>query len=434
MKFFFPDAQDLVDPSFDFATEQRSPHRLRHRDDHYAHEVFPEPPYDGMLISKAIVEGKGGESGRYTMAQRQRLLRVGAREYFRLDGRPLQLMGDCGAFSYVNEPDPPTTVDEVIDFYEACRVDAGASVDHIILAYRPELDGPPKPTLFGDGADEPGGLREWRRRQEITLALAADFRRRHKARKCRFTPVGVAQGWSPRSYAACVQPLQKMGYARIALGGMVPLKTTEILDCVAAAAAVRKPKTEFHLFGVTRLDVIEPLAQFGVTSFDSTSPLRQAFKDDRDNYYAAGRTYTAVRVPQVEGNPKLGRLIAAGAVSQDAARGLERACLTALTGYDRRERPLDDVLDLLRDYALLAGETRDWTAAYRATLGDRPWDQCPCAVCRQLGVHVVLFRGAERNRRRGFHNLHVTYRRLQNGLAVTAAAAAAPANRVRTKG
>src|SRR5262245_32713127 len=59
MKFFFPDAQDLVDPSFDFETETRSDARLRHRDDQYAHEVFPEPPYDGLLVSRAIVEGHG---------------------------------------------------------------------------------------------------------------------------------------------------------------------------------------------------------------------------------------------------------------------------------------------------------------------------------------------------------------------------------------
>src|SRR5215471_14178098 len=118
MKFFFPDAQDLIDPSFDFATEERSPHRLRHRDDHYAHEVFPEPPYDGMLISRAIVEGKAGEGSRFSMAQRQRLLRVGAREFFRFGDRPLAVMGDCGAFSYVAEPVPPVSVDEVIDFYE----------------------------------------------------------------------------------------------------------------------------------------------------------------------------------------------------------------------------------------------------------------------------------------------------------------------------
>ena len=68
MKFFFPDAQDLVDPSFDFDLETRSEQRVRHRDDQYAHEALATPPYDGMLISKAIVEGHGEEGGRYTLA------------------------------------------------------------------------------------------------------------------------------------------------------------------------------------------------------------------------------------------------------------------------------------------------------------------------------------------------------------------------------
>ena len=60
MKFFFPDSQDLVDPSFDFEKETRSDQRLRHRDDLYAHEVFSEPAYDGLLVSKASVDGKAG--------------------------------------------------------------------------------------------------------------------------------------------------------------------------------------------------------------------------------------------------------------------------------------------------------------------------------------------------------------------------------------
>ena len=57
MKFFFPDSQDLVDPSFDFINETRSKLRLRQRDDQYAHEVFANPPYDGMLVSMASVNG-----------------------------------------------------------------------------------------------------------------------------------------------------------------------------------------------------------------------------------------------------------------------------------------------------------------------------------------------------------------------------------------
>ena len=44
---------------------------------------------------------------------------------------------------------------------------------------------------------------------------------------------------------------------------------------------------------------------------------------------------------------------------------------------------------------------------------------CPCEICRRLGIHVMLFRGAERNRRRGFHNLFVFYRRLRREMCLT---------------
>ena len=191
MKFFFPDSCDLVDPSFDFRTEKRSQTRVRQRDDLYAHEVFDIPPFDGILVSKAIVDGTGGAIGKYTIAQRQRLMRVGVREFFRLETREqtkhLETMGDCGAFSYVREEVPPYTVDEVIDFYEECRFDYGVSIDHVILAYDPKCE----EELFG-GEGVPA---EYRRRQNITLKLGCDFFKRHQERSCSFTPVGAAQGW-----------------------------------------------------------------------------------------------------------------------------------------------------------------------------------------------------------------------------------------------
>jgi hypothetical protein len=308
MKFFFPDSQDLVDPSFDFRKETRSETRIRQRDDRYPHEVFAEPPYDGLLVSKAIVDGTGGESsGRYTLAQRHRLLREGVRTFFRLAGRPIETMGDCGAFTYVKEKRPPFTVQEVIDFYAQCGFDYGLSVDHIILAFQPDID----QSLPGmDVVPE-----EWRERQTITLELAEEFLRLRDASQQRFTPVGIAQGWSPASYAHAVAELQKLGYRYIALGGMVPLKTPEILSCLRAVRDVRRKGTQLHLLGVTRLEQIQAFRDLGVVSFDSTSPLRQAFKDNKDNYYTPERTYSAIRVPQVEGNPKMRSRITAGEVS-----------------------------------------------------------------------------------------------------------------------
>src|SRR4051794_17319247 len=126
MQFYFPDSQDQIDPSFDFASEERSPFRIRQRDDLYAHEVLSSAPYSGMLVSKAMVDGVGGGAGRYSAQQRQRLFRVGVREFFRLntvDGPRLETMGDCGAFTYFRDDVPPYTPDDVIDFYDGCGFD-----------------------------------------------------------------------------------------------------------------------------------------------------------------------------------------------------------------------------------------------------------------------------------------------------------------------
>src|SRR5215831_17984567 len=102
MKYFLADSQDLVDPNFDFNLEDWGRDRIRHRDDEYAHEVFSTRAYDGLLVSKGIVDGAGGGSTRFTLAQRHRLLRRGAREFYRVEGHPrLPIMGDCGAFTYV---------------------------------------------------------------------------------------------------------------------------------------------------------------------------------------------------------------------------------------------------------------------------------------------------------------------------------------------
>ena len=102
VKFFFPDSHDFVDPTFDFEKETRNEHRVIQRDDKYAHELFSKPVYDGILVSKAVVDGLNGVKGRYSVAQRQRFFREGIYRFFRLP-KSYQTMGDCGAFSYAKE-------------------------------------------------------------------------------------------------------------------------------------------------------------------------------------------------------------------------------------------------------------------------------------------------------------------------------------------
>ncbi|HEX7239495.1 MAG TPA: tRNA-guanine transglycosylase DpdA [Longimicrobiaceae bacterium] len=421
MKYFFPDSHDSVDPSFNFEAETRAEFRIRQRDDLYAHEIFQEPPFDGVLVSKAIVDGSGSAPGKYSLAQRHRLFRLGIRDFLRLDekpeGRRLETMGDCGAFSYVREEYPPFSVEEVIQFYSVCGFDYGMSVDHAILHYFPDAD---QFSLVGELSDREQAIAECQNRQEITLDLANNFWKAHQSQKCDFTPVGVAQGWSPASYAKAVERLQEIGYTMIALGGMVPLKTRDILDCLERISPVRRPETRLHLLGVTRCDHVEDFQRFGVASFDSTMPLMQAFKDGKDNYHTLRRPYMAVRVPQVQGNPKLQRQIGAGQINQAYARRLEQACLQALREYDREATSVESVLDAVLEYERLHDGKTERSVAYRQVLEDRPWEDCPCEVCTEIGINVIIFRGAERNRRRGFHNLTVLYDRLHQNLSLEA--------------
>ena len=409
MKFFFPDSQDQIDPSFDFETEERSILRVRQRDDLYAHEALADRVIDGLLVSKSIVDGVTGGAGKYTMAQRHRLYRDGVRKFFRLDadeGPVLATMGDCGAFTYVREEAPPYTANQVIDFYDECGFDLGISIDHVILGYDPAADHDPSHAKVD----------MWRGRQQLTLDLAAEFLARCRARNVCFEALGVAQGWSPVSYASAVRELQEIGYTRIAIGGMVPLKTDDILASLRAVDDVRESRTQLHLLGITRCSNISTFASLGVTSFDSTSAFRQAFKDDKDNYHTAQRTYTALRVPQVDANPKLKAKILAGEIRQEDARKRETDCLRMLRSYDAGEVDAKPVVDALRHYSVLFDPRGKYHEAYQELLEDAPWKSCSCGICGKDGINVAVFRGSERNKRRGFHNLYAFRQRLDHEL------------------
>jgi hypothetical protein len=120
----------------------------------------------------------------------------------------------------------------------------------------------------------------------------------------------------------------------------------------------------------------------------------------------------------VEGNPRLLRRIHAGEVDHARAREIEQGCLAALRRYDRGECGVEEVVMCLCEYEQLHDGRKDRSAAYRETLEARPWKTCPCDICRQVGIEAIIFRGSERNKRRGFHNLAVFYRQLRRLLPV----------------
>jgi hypothetical protein len=110
------------------------------------------------------------------------------------------------------------------------------------------------------------------------------------------------------------------------------------------------------------------------------------------------------------------RNIRAGRIRQEEAARLEKGSLAAMESFARDQASPESVVAILREYEQLYAPEADHSAQYLRTLQDRPWSDCSCDVCSTIGHHVILFRGAERNRRRGFHNLWTFRRRLHSVL------------------
>ncbi len=149
------------------ATERFKDEPTVHRDDQYPHEFLDQAPYDGILVSRGIV-GDARHTGKYSEAQLMRFRREGARRFLRY---PLErfpgsmLMGDCGAFTYRNLPEPPFGAEDTVEFYADGGFTHGCSPDHLIF----DFDDEGTDRALADVPDDV------RRRYEITLQYAEDF-------------------------------------------------------------------------------------------------------------------------------------------------------------------------------------------------------------------------------------------------------------------
>jgi len=422
MKFIYADSIDQVDPHYDFVRDRHGVGRKAYWTDQYAHEYFTPPPYDGVLVSRGIV-GDHLRKGKYSDAHAIRFRREGAREFLRLNTPGLSNMpifGDCGAFTYVKEKRPPYSAENMAEFYADGKFTHGCSVDHIIFGYRADVTG-----LEGSTDDE-------RERFDITLANAKDFLVATKSIP-NFTPMGAVQGWSPDSMAIAAQRLEKMGYDYLAIGGMVPVSVDGIKLALTAIREKIKRKTRLHILGFAKADRIREFKGFGIESFDSTSPMYQAFMDAKSNYYVRNGAggldyYTAVRVPLATEDRALKVAASEGRIRQETLATLERTALGALREFDAGKLKLESSVERVMGYQKVYQEIKSKTpqaaikaireteVSVRRTLEASPWKACACKVCRTAGVDVIIFRSSNRNKRRGFHNLTTYFDHLSQAL------------------
>jgi len=98
----------------------------------------------------------------------------------------------------------------------------------------------------------------------------------------------------------------------------------------------------------------------------------------------------------------------------DTAEGVFEAFSSMHDEIDQLEREhgeegtLKQVWTLLTAYAEWIGD-EDHLGAYEKTLRNEPWRDCSCPICTEHGIEVAIFRGNNRNRRRGFHNTRKFY-------------------------
>ena len=393
MQYYIPEWDDRVDPNYDFLTDTLTPGRDPYNDI-YAHEIYPSPNYDGILVSKVVVDESKTKRARVEAAG-------GIHNFIRFSG---EIMGDCGAFGYIKEEVPPYNTDEILEYYENLGFNYGVSIDHLIV-----------------GSFAQPGERE--KRYEITLKNAEDFIQKHRELGYTFTPMGVAQGWNLESYANAVKEVISMGYDYVALGGLARAQTRDIVPILKAIYPHLKPHVRLHLFGVARIEAIPVFRHLGVTSFDSASPLRQAWLSGTKNYHTlSSKTFMAIRVPPTERGLKIKRALESGSVDLETFKRYEYEALNALRQFDAGILDVETTIKAVLPYSKLIEDQEDKTDSkkridpevfYLEMLKEKPWNSCDCLVCQELGIEVAIFRNNDRNRRRGFHNTYVFNKRFK---------------------
>ena len=313
------------------------------------------------------------------------------------------LFGDPGAFSYTADSEPPITSEEAASLYDKFGFNLGASVDHI-----------PIPSITPE---------EKKERMDLTEENAEQFLKICRENEYQFVPVGSIQGVTVDDYVCYARRYIEMGYKHIALGGLVRRKDFEILKIVAAVRKTLQKHTRgineniwVHLFGILRPELQNSFQNLGVSSFDSASYLRKAWMSSDRNYLAPDGKgwYGTIRVP-MSTSKAMRDAAKSQSISTEQLEELESQCLSNLDDFDGTPESKKKVLDSVDEYGPLLqrkGEGNHFKDEHEKLMSDQPWKKCKCPVCKNLGIQVVVFRGANRNRRRGFHNTWVFYHKL----------------------
>lgn len=394
MKYFIPEWNDRVDPGFDFIHDQ---HSLAHYEDPllndaYMWDIFgvSNVPFDGLLVSIATIQG---DKRKY-----KRILEEGVHKFFRLPEN-FEIMADCGAFSYINEESPLYSTPEVLKLYSELGFNYGVSVDHLVVPMYKEQNNERMKITFENGI---AAFEEWSNKYRNDFQLIVSI-----------------QGDSVSNYLHMYKNYLKRGVTHLAFGGLVRSPTTSLISLLDALIKevqnTSKRPDYLHFFGLARCDLFakfEQLEDLGIQiAFDSSSYLRKAWLSSPStqlNYITPDwKGYSAIRIPmKLTGKRK-------NLIQQLDLDIFGSESLWALRSYDKGLIGIDKTLEILKRFTSAISERPQIIDYYRRVLEDQPWKNCPCPICKEFGIEVIIFRGNNRNRRRGFHNTWAFYQILK---------------------
>ncbi len=385
MRYFIPEWDDRVDPDYDFISDT---HSQTHTVDPINNDAYmwdllgvENVPFDGVLVSIATIEQNKKKSAMIKERGIHRFL--GLPESF-------PIMADCGAFSYINQEVPPYKTSEVLQIYSELGFKYGVSVDHLVVKAFEEKKDERMSITYQNGLS---AFEEWKKRYRDDFQLVVSV-----------------QGFSTEDYLRMYHKFLDRGITHMAMGGLVRSQTCEIIDLIDNLIADIKEtgkKPEYlHFFGVARPELffrMKELEAVGVeVAFDSASYLRRAWlasPSSQMNYITQEQVgYTAIRIPQKLSSKQQESL------NPHVYHVLEKKALKYLRAYDEGNTDLEEVMSVLADINHFLDVKPEILEYYRRTLQERPWKSCPCPICQKNGIETIVFRGNNRNRRRGFHN------------------------------
>jgi hypothetical protein len=395
MRFFIPEWDDRVDPGYNFLTDTHSEFHKEDpsHNDSYMWDIFgvKNVPFDGVLVSLATLQQS---KNKY-----QEILDNGIHKFLGLPHQ-FSIMADCGAFSYIKEDEPPYKTENVLKIYSDMGFNYGVSIDHLVVPAFKEQNKERMRITYDNGVQ---AYKVWKKkyRQDYQLIVAV-------------------QGAEIADYIRMYNHFLLRGIRHLAFGSLVRTTTpfiSQLIDALVDEINTTKVVPEYlHFFGVARSALFEKfqnLEDLGIdVAFDSASYLRKAWlgaQTSQNNYIATDwNGYTAIRIPQDVPKKVSGTLDPKK--YQTAAWG----CLQSLWKYDKGEISLERVMKKLENFNTLVEERSDLIHYYKRVLVDQPWKKCDCPICKNIGIDVVIFRGNNRNRRRGFHNVQVFYNTLKD--------------------